>query len=567
MVARAVLVILSALVLVPSASAAAPTNLRGFLYKPNETQPVTHTFSRNPSFAWDSVSGASRYEFQLATSSTFADNAIVYENTKVPGPLTAVPVTLPWMTGAVYSWYARVRGVVNGVPTAWSARYGFNIRAKSAPVSLSVDNNPRPGMVRWTPIEGATAYEVVFLFEQSQGKSKKIKTATTAADLREYYSFHNDRSWANIVYWRVRAVREVEGKTLNRIPVVSYGPWSATNRTFEPDLATTEINVRGSISRSGGSDVVSSTPTGAPGPGPHALMPGFWWDGMLSPAPTNYGNCPDISAMVGSPTELCPLFHVYIYSDADCVNRVHASDVIGSPAYVPRLSRTLALPPDLTKLVGALGLWLGDGDEGTVFDAGAEKVFATGTEDDSSSSPTTPGVAKDRKTTLPDSDWATSRYYWTVVPVVMLVVDDKIEYHDAAFGQEMCEAGEVLPFGKTSAVAATGASGIPYVAGLTSGGVVRGATTTNPGFYGRPLIAWKPAPGAQRYEVQWSRKAYPWTTAGKVTTGATSAVLNLASGQWYFRVRGLDSTLPLVQGMTWSSPVAFRVLPRTFTIG
>ena len=48
------------------AALASPTNLKAFLLRANE-QP-THVFSRTPSFAWNPVRGAKRYELVLATS-------------------------------------------------------------------------------------------------------------------------------------------------------------------------------------------------------------------------------------------------------------------------------------------------------------------------------------------------------------------------------------------------------------------------------------------------------------------------------------------------------------------
>ena len=69
--------------------------------------------------------------------------------------------------------------------------------------------------------------------------------------------------------------------------------------------------------------------------------------------------------------------------------------------------------------------------------------------------------------------------------------------------------------------------------------------------------------------MQWSRAAYPWRTSGRLVTAATAAVLNLPAGPrpWFYRVRGLDETLPGTRiGMTWSDPVRLTVLPRTFTV-
>ena len=58
--------------------AAAPTGLHGFLLRADEAR--TTTFSRTPSFAWNPVAGALRYEFQVSTSSLFRDSGIVHED-------------------------------------------------------------------------------------------------------------------------------------------------------------------------------------------------------------------------------------------------------------------------------------------------------------------------------------------------------------------------------------------------------------------------------------------------------------------------------------------------------
>ncbi|MBA2616502.1 MAG: hypothetical protein H0U90_12130, partial [Actinobacteria bacterium] len=62
------------------------------------------------------------------------------------------------------------------------------------------------------------------------------------------------------------------------------------------------------------------------------------------------------------------------------VNRVHNSDVVGSPAYVPRLTGPFKLPGDANSLAQAAGLYLADADEdeGKVFDAGDQRVYAAG---------------------------------------------------------------------------------------------------------------------------------------------------------------------------------------------
>jgi len=70
-----------------SAGVAAPSGLHGFLLRADET--ATASFHRTPSFAWNPVAGATRYQFQLATTSTFRDNGILYDNSQLSTPVEA----------------------------------------------------------------------------------------------------------------------------------------------------------------------------------------------------------------------------------------------------------------------------------------------------------------------------------------------------------------------------------------------------------------------------------------------------------------------------------------------
>ena len=103
-----------------------PTGLHAFLLRSNEV--VTHTFSRTPSFGWNPVPGARRYQFELATGPTFSDNSIVWSTKNAPAPTVAVPISLPWITGQPSSLYAHVRAVTRHGPSRWSAPFGFNMR-------------------------------------------------------------------------------------------------------------------------------------------------------------------------------------------------------------------------------------------------------------------------------------------------------------------------------------------------------------------------------------------------------------------------------------------------------
>ncbi len=79
-------------------------------------------------------------------------------------------------------------------------------------------------------------------------------------------------------------------------------------------------------------------------------------------------------------------------------------------------------------------------------------------------------------------------------------------------------------------------------------------------------MTWDPASGAVAYQVQWSKSKYPWRPAGSTRTAATSAVLPLTPGTWWYRVRGINSSLRGSQLMTWSAQVPIEITQPTFSV-
>ena len=182
-----VLVLLAALVALSasgSAFAAAPTNLHPFLLRADESRETE--FSRDPAFAWNPVRSAVRYEFQLSTSSSFRENGIVYADTSLTTPVAAPALTLPWISGTPHALYARVRAILPNSATDWSTPYGFDMEAASIPAPLP----SQPGLLRWTPVDGAVGYQVWFV-----DIPKTIDVKTNVADEREFYSFHQSGAW------------------------------------------------------------------------------------------------------------------------------------------------------------------------------------------------------------------------------------------------------------------------------------------------------------------------------------------------------------------------------------
>jgi hypothetical protein len=558
------LALLGALLATSAAAAppGAPKGLRGFELRPNESS--THTFSRTPAFAWSPVRGASCYEFELATSRSFDGSSVFWSNvssgagsgrsckavtitapaaadesasdeegagselvkTRVAPiriPATSVNLVLPWFTGKPYAVWAHVRAVTTRGATAWSKPFGFNVRWESTPVPQSA----KPGLVRWAPVEGATAYDVWY-----PDIRKVIRTHTNVADQRELYTFHLEDSWWQLVRWRVRPVRQVVGALPNGLPAVSYGPWSPTYATSNPGWAAGKLQLRAAIS-----DVVSTDSKAAA----HQLMPAMTFGGDTGIDGREYR-----------------LFRAYAFTDRDCVNVVFRGSVVGGPAYAPRVSGPLKLPANQEELDLALAGILPSAKSET-----AKTYMADGTPLTASE---TSGADDRVRVDLPDVDSSSTRYFWTVVPVGIIVAEDgTFTYYDAESPQDACESGRMASFGKESRPVIT-TSGTPYVSGLSPKGRLLAQAGRRPVVYSTPLIAWRPVVGATAYEVQWSRTKYPWRSRGSAITYATSSVLQLNAGLWYYRIRGLNAAQVGTPAMTWSAPVAVKVVRPTFRI-
>jgi hypothetical protein len=640
-----VAVCLGLLTLAPAAEAAkpvrgaAPKNLHGFLLRADE--PADNSFTRTPSFAWNPVPGAIRYQFQLATSSSFRESGLVY-STSGTSPVVAPTLMLPWITGNPHALFARVRGITATATTPWSNPFGFDMAPGSAPKPLPSE----PGLLRWSPIEGADGYEVWFV--DINNPTPKMETVfTNVLDEREFYTFHRTASWTSTVRWRIRALRtdrtdDNMQSRQNGLPAVGYGPWSPVYSSTNPPYVGGKITLGDTVS-----DIVA-TSDASPA---HRLMPAFTFTGD--------------QAIDGTSAEL---FRVYVFTDRQCLNRVFTSAVFGGPAYAPRPFGPLSLPAVPTSLPAARASYLNDGSEpdsytfdglkvqSTELTAPATPTTAVPADSDSSAGSTASPAAGPQQiqigsgvlgapVDLWDTDWPGSGYYWTVIPVeavspgalktstaaataiagtsvtvtsavgfssgdtVMLgspanqepvtVVTvsgntlslalplkaahgagepitrtgGNLRYQDLELAQDVCAAGRVKRFGKNSEPALT-AAGELFASGLSPKGLLTSGTNSQ-AFYGSPLVAWTPALGATVYEVQWSKKRYPFkaepnpqnqNALGTIVLG-TSTVLPLKPGTWYYRVRGFNYSAPTgAQQMSWSDPAKIIVAKPKFRV-
>ncbi len=321
-------------------TSAAPTGLKPFLLRVDE--PASRSFTRTPAFAWKPVKGAQRYEFQLSTSASFRESGVIFSDTSLTSPVASPALTLPWINGTPHALYARVRAVLDDTTTPWSAAYGFDMEPAAVPSPLP----SYPGLLRWTPVDGAVAYQVWFV-----DLPKTVTTQTNVVDQREFYSFHQSASWLGQVRWRIRALRDDFNSRANGLPAVTYGPWSPVYSSVNPPFAVGPVKPTATVS-----DVVTSGSASSPA---HRLTPAFVFG----------GNQP----LLGAAAEL---YRVQVFTDKRCINRVYASAIVGSPAYAPRATGPLSLPRSGEAIAAARSSYLADGDEGPSFSFDGESLEA-----------------------------------------------------------------------------------------------------------------------------------------------------------------------------------------------
>ena len=136
------------------------------------------------------------------------------------------------MTGQPYALWAHVRFVgKDGTTTGWSAPFGFNMRWRDRDVP-SAQTAPL-GLVRWTPVEGATALRGAGYTDPSPRRLLHDDERRRRARVLTFHQAPLDAT----IHWRVRAraLRRPRRSAAERAcPRVSYGPWSPVQTTVEP---------------------------------------------------------------------------------------------------------------------------------------------------------------------------------------------------------------------------------------------------------------------------------------------------------------------------------------------
>lgn len=153
------------------------------------------------------IQGADHYEFELARNLAFDADAKTYK--------TTVPRIVPW--GETPSdviqpgtWFWRVRAIDrDGLAGSWSPASSFTAASPAPAISAASSTIGVGGTVEWSPVTGATGYQVAWSTDDG------FAEGVTTKDTRQT-AYHIPATAAGRLYWRVRA----------QTGAATYGQWS-----------------------------------------------------------------------------------------------------------------------------------------------------------------------------------------------------------------------------------------------------------------------------------------------------------------------------------------------------
>ena len=402
---------------------------------------------------------------------------------------------------------------------AGAQRYGFRMRSPAAPASLSNGAQPEPGHGPLDAGRGRDRLRGHVPLRPGPRAKKKIKTATTAADLREYYTFHNDmspRGLGDVALARPRGAR-ARGRdrrtTFRPSPTAPGAPRTSDDgrrRSFGAIVTRSSADLPQPGRRH------RRASSAAPAPTPHELFPGFWWSGRYEPrrprrlprrCRRRRRHVPALPRLrlhgrgLREPRpRLRPRRQPGLRAAADAArSKLPGRSGSGSPRRAGPLPRATPAARRATSTTPA-----------------ARSVFAgrPRTEPPARPGRRRPPGGREARPEAPASGTTTGPTAATTgrssPSIPCITPDRKVEYHDVEFAEDMCAAGRVDPVRQDERSRDREGERRPVRLGhdrLRRRSAAR--RTTAPAFFGRVVVAWRPAPGAAKYQVQWSRKAEP----------------------------------------------------------
>jgi hypothetical protein len=189
-------------------------------YTDSLTQPVTLTSPpdkapgagtivndsvKNVSLNWETLDGATEYEWQLDYDTDFSSVPSGFEGTTKASSAQLPPLDL----ATTYYW--RVRAT-EPVLSPWSAKWSFTTSLGTEAVAPRLDSPeggargvPVKPIFQWSAIAGADSYELVVSTEVTFGNPTILKTGTYALPATAWQcniALNHDTTY----YWKVRAI-------------------------------------------------------------------------------------------------------------------------------------------------------------------------------------------------------------------------------------------------------------------------------------------------------------------------------------------------------------------------
>jgi uncharacterized repeat protein (TIGR02543 family) len=207
--------------------------------------------SINPTLSWSAVSGATSYEVQVSTISSFSN--IVKDTT-----VTILSLTIgPFSNGATYYWQVRAKNT--GGISAWSSIWNFTtiVAASGTPTLSSPANGATNQSINptlsWNSVTGAATYEVQV--SMASNFATTIKDTTLTGTTLTIGPLSN----STLYYWQVRANNTGGSSAWSTIwnfttivaasgtPTLSSPANGATNQFINPSLSLSWNSVTGAL--------------------------------------------------------------------------------------------------------------------------------------------------------------------------------------------------------------------------------------------------------------------------------------------------------------------------------
>lgn len=194
-----------------------------------------------PDLTWLPVNNANYFHGQVSTNSSFTN--IVQQNSNIAA-LNWTPTLTQYTT---YYWRIRAHGT-NGTWSNWSNVWSFTVSNAPTLIAPSQSANVQTEQItfQWTPVSGATSYEL--LVDNNFGLGSPEISSRHLKELIQYTnsSYTISGNWLpqNVYYWQVTAVFPGNVRVPSVLGTFTYSPtptasplWVPIYRAYKPEIA------------------------------------------------------------------------------------------------------------------------------------------------------------------------------------------------------------------------------------------------------------------------------------------------------------------------------------------